>query len=361
MTSAVLKPLLAAASVLFVLAATPSEVTPTLEIQGYFIEDGSGATDASISRSVSDARAAGGALYVVVLATEPPGGATTYSGAVLTELSVSSGTVFTVAPETVGVESINDIWSLEELDVALDLALEGETADEIVSLFVEGLTNPPSSGGGGWMFLLIIAAVIGGIVLLIWRSGRAAKETRARAMTAAKAGVQAQIDAIANDILELEDEIAEAGPGAASDYFHEAAGSFVSAGERLASASDAQTVLDLSFDLDVTIWKLDCAEALLDGNAPPDKPVKPVPAPEPEPVRSQSDPRSLPDSLPEYHRRGGRQSSYGSNNMMQALLAAAAMSGVGGSRRGRGRDRGSSGPRLGSTGGRVRSGRRRRG
>ena len=359
MTSAVLKTLLAVASVLFVVAATPSEVTPTLEVQGYFIEAGSDATDASISRSVSDARAAGGALYVVVLAAEPPGGATTYSGAVLTELSLSSGTVFTVAPETVGVESINDIWSLEELDVALDLALEGETADEIVSLFVEGLTNPSTSGGGGWMFLLIIAAVIGGIIFLIWRSGRAAKEKRARAMTTAKAGVQAQIDAIANDILELEDEIAEAGAGAAPDYFHEAAGSFVSAEERLASASDAQTVLDLSFDLDETIWKLDCAEALLDGNALPDKPVKPVP--EPEPVRTQPDPRSLPDSLPEYHRRGGRQSSYGSNDMMQALLAAAAMSGVGGSRRATGRGRGSSGPRLGSSGGRVRSGRRRRG
>jgi hypothetical protein len=143
--TAILKPLVAGTAILFVMAATPSEVAPIVNVQGYFIEEGSGATDASISRSVSDARTAGGALSVVVLAEEPPGGATTYSGAVLTELAVSSGTVFTVAPETIGVESVDDIWSIEEIDVALDLALEGGTADEIVSLFVEGLTNPPSS------------------------------------------------------------------------------------------------------------------------------------------------------------------------------------------------------------------------
>jgi hypothetical protein len=362
--TAIFKPLVAGAAILFVMAAAPSEVAPIIDVQGYFIEEGSGATDASISRSVSDARTAGGALSVVVLADEPPGGATTYSGAVLTELAVSSGTVLTVAPETIGVESVDDIWSIEEIDVALDLALEGGTADEIVSLFVEGLTNPPSSGGGGLMVLLIIAAVIGGIVFLIWRSGRAAKEAKASALTAAKAGVQSQIDAIANDILELEDEIAEAGAGEASDYFHEAAGSFASAAERLLAASDPQTVVDLGFDLDVTIWKLDCAEALLDGNLLPHEPIKPVPAPEPAPVRTPegiSDvPRSLPDSLPEYDRRAQRQSSYGSNDLMQTLLAAAAMSGVGGSRRGVGRRRGSSRPRSGSMGTRIRSGRRRR-
>lgn len=367
MTPQLLKALAAAAAVLFVLAATPSEIAPVVDAQGYFIEEGSGATDSSISRSVSDARASGGALSVVVLAEEPPGGATTYSGAVLTELAVASGTVFTVAPETIGAESLDDIWSADQIDAALNSALEGETADEIVALFVDSLTGAAATGGGGGrIFLLLIAAVIGGVIFLIWRSSRTATERTSRAIGEAKKGVQAQIDAIANDILELEDEIAEAGPGAASDHFHEATRSFSTAGDRLAAARTGQAVLDLSFDLDVTIWKLDCAEALLDGRETPPEPTKPTPAPppEPEPAPVAVEPvgSDLPDRLPEYNRRGGRQSSYGSDDMMKTLLAMQAMKGLGGI----GGFDGSGGgtPRrskAGANGKRIRGGRRRRG
>ena len=364
MTQNLLKTLSASAAILFVFAASPSEVAPVVDAQGYFIEAGSGATEASISRSVSDARASGGALSVVVLAEEPPGGATTYSGAVLTELAVASGTVFTVNPETIGAESVDDIWSAEQIDAALDSALDGDTADEIVTLFVESLTGAAASGGGGgWIFLLLIAIVIGGIIVLIWRSSRAANARTSRAIGEAKAGVQAQIDAIANDILELEDEIAEAGPGAASDHFHEGTRSFSTAGDRLAAAQTGQAVLDLSFDLDVTIWKLDCAEALLDGREPPPEPVKPTPlvAPEPEPTPAETDPvgSGLPDELPEYHRRGARQSSYGSDEMMQTLLAMQAMKGLGGfGGQAGGTPRGTKSTPSGK---RIRGGRRRRG
>jgi hypothetical protein len=366
MTSSLLKTFIAISAAVFVFAATPSEVAPIVNTQGYFIEEGSGATDESISRSVSDARASGGALSVVVLAAEPAGGATTYSGAVLTELAVSTGTVLTVALETIGAESLNDIWSVEQIDVALDLALDGETEDEIVSLFVEGLIDPPTSrGGGGWIFLLLIVVVICGVAILIWRSNRAASERAAQALDEAKAGVQSQIDAIANDIIDLEGEVAEAGSGAASDYFDTAAESFTSAGDRLAAAADAQAVLELSFDLDMTIWQLDCAEALLDGNELPEKPVKPAPAPEPPkppvPTERSAGEEPLPDRLPEYHRRGARKSSYGSNEMIQTLLAMQAMTGLGnvGGRSSGGRGRSRSG--SGSSGGRIRSGRRRRG
>jgi hypothetical protein len=366
MTSSLLKTLIAISAAVFVFAATPSEVAPIVDTQGYFIEEGSGATDESISRSVSDARASGGALSVVVLAAEPAGGATTYSGAVLTELAVSTGTVLTVALETIGAESLNDIWSVEQIDVALDLALNGETEDEIVSLFVKGLIDPPTSGGGGgWIFLLLIVAAVGGIALLIWRSKRAANKRAAQALDEAKAGVQSQIDAIANDIIDLEDEIDEAGPSAGSDYFHTAAASFTSAGDRLAAATDAATVLDLSFDLDMTIWQLDCAEAHLDGNELPEKPVEPMSPLEPAkaavPTGRSADEEALPDRLPEYHRRGERKSSYGSNEMMQTLLVMQAMTGLGsggGHTSGR---RGRSRSGSGSSGSRIRSGRRRRG
>ena len=64
---AIMKVLLGFVSLVLVFAATPSEVSPVVARDGYFIEAGSDATDAVVGNAVSEARFAGGALSVVVL------------------------------------------------------------------------------------------------------------------------------------------------------------------------------------------------------------------------------------------------------------------------------------------------------
>ncbi len=370
----------------FLVAATPAETIPDLSTQGYFIEEGSGATDECVSGAVSDARASGGNLFISVLADEPGGGATTFAGNTLDALDVD-GTVFVVAPETVGWESQGDVWTTDELNDAVDAALEGSSDDDVVRRFVNSLTgddfectSAAASGGGGsgWIFLIILVVIIGGIVFLVVRSSKKTSQDR-RDGVAAK--VQAQIDDIANDILELEGEVRQSGNAEAIEHFDAATAQFTTASDRLAAATDSVAVMDLSYDLDVAIWHLDSAEAIIDGNPVPEKPVKPAPPPPPT-TRVQPTPQptataddlpdrlerrpsgisgDLPPQLPEYGRRQSRASSYGSNEVLAAILAAQAMGGLGGGGSRSPSKRSSSGSSRRRSGGRTRGGGRRRG
>ncbi len=340
------KYLAAVLAVLFVVAATPSDIVAEVAADGFYVDSGTSATDACVSASVADARNAGGNLYVVVLVDEPSGGATTFSGGMLTSLG-TTGTVFTVAPETVGYEENEAFWSTDQLNAAVDESLTVASDNDVVRTFVNTLTgesgtcsNQSTEGKSGWAWIVVFIIIIGGIGFLIWRSARSGKQKRIEELAKAKEPVQAQIDAIANDILELETEVSEANNPEATAHFNNATASFTTASDRLAAANDAGALLALSFDLDLTIWTLDCAEAVLDGNPLPDEPQRPeppkppvstsiesAPGPSEESERQRTD---LPATLPEYRRRGGRQSSYGSDQMMQVLVGMAAMKGLGG-------------------------------
>lgn len=390
--------LVALVSVVLIAAAAPSDVVGDLTRQGYFIETGSSATDACVSRSVADARSAGGNLSIVVLADEPGGGATTFAGATLSQLT-TNGTVLVVAPETVGWESQDDLWSPSELNAALDVALDGSSDNDVVRSFVNtlvgldetcsaagsgGSATSQSGGGMGWILLVILVVGIGVVVFMVSRSS---KKTTQRRRNALVAGVDDQIADIANDILALEAEVRQSGDQTAIGHFDEATKQFSTASDRLTAATTSTEMMDLSYDLDVTIWHLDAAEAVLDGHPIPDKPEKPVvpttPAPSSTPP-SVSEPSSSstkapthpPESLPEYQRRPSRSSSYGTGDLVKAMLAMQAMKGVGGLLGGKGStsspgwrsssgggSTGSGGSRSSrrSSGGRTRGGGRRRG
>ncbi|MEZ5174831.1 MAG: hypothetical protein R2823_01310 [Acidimicrobiia bacterium] len=373
---------LALVALVFVVAATPSDLVDAVGSNGFHVDSGTSATDQCVSASVSDARNAGGNLYVVVLADEPSGGATTFSGGMLTELG-TVGTVFTVAPETVGYEDNEGFWSGTQLDAAVAEALTVASDNDVVRTFVNTLTgedavcsNQSVEGKSGWAWLVVMIIVVAGIIFLVWRSVRHGKKRTATDLAQAKEPIQAQIDAIANDILDLEQEIAEAGNAEASAFFSNATASFATASDRLAAADHAGSLLDLSYDLDVTIWELDCAEAILDGNPKPPRPQRPEPSTMPPPTETPPPNESaptraeLPARLPEYHRsqyqrRGQRQSSYASSQTLEMLLGAAAMTGLGGGFSGSGSgaetSRGGSPRTPGPTGSTGRARRRTRG
>lgn len=337
----ILIPMVGVLGLVFAMAVTPNDLVSEVAVNGFHVDAKTSATDACVSGSVADARNAGSNFYLVVLAEEPSGGATTFSGGMLTALGVD-GTVLTIAPETVGYEENEGFWSPDELEAALDASLTVASDNDVARTFVNTLTgqnvkcsNQSVEGKSGWAWIVVFIIILGGVGFLIWNTVRSNRKRGVEELARAKAPVQSQIDAIANDILALETEVAHANNPEATAYFEDAAASFATAGDRLAATDDADGLLDLSHDLDTTIWRLDCVEALLDGNPLPAKPVKPEPFKADEPVLTASEPVSggtsaraqtgLPRTLPEYQRRGARQSSYGSNQVMQALLGVGAM------------------------------------
>ena len=353
-------------------ATAPGDVAVVAADEGYFIEAGSDATPSVVGRAVSDGRSAGGLLYVAVLTDEPSSGATAYADAVLDDVPRQEGTVLVVAPETVGWASNNDIWTTEQLDRALEASLDGATSDDVVTAFVSELTDPATSGGSGWVIVVIVLGIAGVIGGLVWWSRRRGARDMAEALTSLKRQAQQQIDALANDILDDEDEVREAGDAVASDHFDAAAAIYRDAGDRLSAAATAEDVLAVSTDVDKGIWHLDAAEAILDGRPIPPEPEPPKPPPEVRAAPPSAGTRSQPTStsslppLPTYERRPSRSSGFGADDMLKAVLAMQAMRTVSGGRsrssgrRSSGRSTQRSSSRS-SGSGRSRGGGRRRG
>lgn len=355
--------LLIAAS-LFLVAATAAEVIPALEADGYYIEPGSSASIEVVSDAVFEGRADGGRLYMVILAEEPPGGATTFSDSVLDDLD--EGYVVTVAPETVGFAGDGSYWSVDEMNTAVDASLSGSSDDEVVALFIRSLTGAsgappaggqtPSSSGGfsGWAWLLIIGGVIG---VLIWMTRRGAKrrsETAARELENVKAMARQKLADIANDIIEMEDEIELSDNADVKAHYKSASATYTETLAKFEGSPSAQEMMGVIGKLDVAIWELDAAEALLDGKPVPERPKPPEPAPPPSATPIPPPVRTPRDNV---DRRPQRQSSYAGPDMMAALWAILAMTNRGGGMPG-----GFGGPvRTGSGGPRMSGGGRRMG
>lgn len=330
---------LVAVSVLLI-AATPGEVVPELEANGYYIEPGSNATEDVVSDAVSDARSDGGRLYLVVLADEPPGGATTFSDSVLDRLG--DGYVVTVAPETVGFAGDRSFWTAEEMKAAVDASLSGGSDDEVVQLFVAeliGETPVPSDGGEpldpageggipGWVWLLLLA---GGAVLffsVVNNSSRKRADLAAAELAKVKTMAREKLAEIANDIIEMEDEVTLSANAETIGHYQRASAIYTDVLARVEGDPAAPEMMDVIGDLDNAIWELDAAEALLDGKPIPEKPKPPQAKPpllKPQP----SPPRDVTEEEG-FGRRPERQSSYAGSDLMSALWALIAMSGRGG-------------------------------
>jgi hypothetical protein len=351
--------LAAFALVILVAAAQPVDVAPVLVAQGFFVEDGSNADPDAVEDAVAEARFAGGNLSIAVLAVEPPGGATIFAENTLNEMD-GTGTVFVVAPETAGWSSEGDVYTREQLDEATDVSLNGLSDTDVVELFVATLIGQPvggaEPGGGsglplGWIFLLI---VIAGGALVLWLSSRSSKREAERSIEDARVEVKKRLDDVANDIIDLEDEITASTDPAARVLYESATAAYAHALDTYEGAAAPQELIDTAEELDMAIWRLDSVEALLDGESPPPKPEKPrptAPAPGASPLTT---PPRVPASV---YRRPDRRRSSGTTAMMTGLL----MGSMASSRRSP-RGSSSSGSRSRSTSStRMRGGGRRRG
>jgi|GEM_PF-1254780 len=345
LTVALLLPLVVTAPAL---AADAEDVATEVADNGIYVEVGTSASSARVSDVVAEVRAAGERLSVVVLADEPAGGATTFADAVFDRLG--EGVVVVVTPLSVGWSGNTEVFTDTDIETALDASLDGQTDTEVIELFAENLLGVPvpggttvqdsgqpaaepattSSGGGGgsgWIWLLLIAGAVG--VFFIWRSRRN-RATGLRLdprLAEAKQSVQRQIDALANDIIDMEEEVRLADNQPADDFYEQAGQTYGEVTDAFATANTPETLLELSNRLDLAIWQLDSAEAILDG-----KPAPPRPEPKRLPTPEASAPGGVPSSpgepsaippRPEYGRRSTRRSSPMGGGLLEILIGVA--------------------------------------
>lgn len=280
-----------------------------MESQGFFIESGSSATAGVVGDAVAEASFVGGRLYVVVLAEEPDSGATFFSDAVLD--SLGSGTVLTVAPETVGFSSDGVTWDEGQLNDAVDAGLVGSSDNDVVARFINSLTGSNLGSGGGGSSgvgsgLIWFLVIVGGLGLLFFylsrRSSRTAGGGRVSPQVARfHEAARAKLSDIANDILEMEDEVRLADNPEVASHYQRASATYTELIDEVDHMSDVEDLIEVIYRLDVAIWELDVAESMLDGKSPPPKPERPkletVQAPETRVTR------------PDFDRRPQRQSS----------------------------------------------------
>ena len=322
-----------AASFLLI-AATPGDVVRDLEDDGYYIEPGSSATEQVASDAVFEARADGGRLYLVVLADEPAGGAPTFSDSVLDRLG--NGYVVTVAPETVGFAGDGSFWTTEEMDVAIDASLSASSDDQVIEIIVAELTDTAvptpddgedaGTGSSGWIWMLLLG-IGAAVVAVIWNSrSKKRAELETAELERVKAMAREKLAEIANDVIEMEDEVTLSDDSRVKDHYRKASATYTEALARVDESPGAQDMIEVIRELDMAIWELDAAEALLDGNPIPDQPKAPEPKPPqpPQPSPAGEEERPLDHS---HGRRSQRQSSYAGDDLMTALWALLAMSG----------------------------------
>jgi hypothetical protein len=346
-------------------AATIGEVVDDVSATGFYLDRGVSISEDDATQIVSAARNNGSRFYLVVLDDTPLGGNTAFAEAVFDDLNVDSGTILVLSLEDVGWVSDDEGFTADDLDTAFEFAnSEGGSDAEFAANFVIGLFGDvdsaqqptpasettvapssaaePSGGGGGSGLFVFFLIIVGGGLLLFWLMRRGKNQSvnaAAEQMAKARGVVQKQVDAVANDILDLEDEVRVANNAEIDEFYNAASATYRTITERLQQAETPAALVDLSNDLDVAIWQLDCAEALLDGKPKPPRPERkefePAPA---------GDRVTIPAPRDDYQRRPGRRSSYMGPGLAEILIGVAGQVLVGG---GRGR-RGGFGGSLGS-------------
>ena len=337
------------------LAAEVAEVADAVANDGFYVERGASISESQAGDLVAEMRNAGEGFSLVALNKEPAAGATTFADNV--QSTMGRGIVLVIAPESLGFSGEGDFFTEADLVRALDVAANVDGSDfDLAAAFVAQATGvpiaatpepvpvpttvaasqaetPQSSSGGGNGFLWFIV-IVGGIVGLMWwmaRRGKAKKQVvDENRLSQARLVIQEQLNDIANDVLAMEDEVKVADNGRASRFYEQATETYNDATEALPKTDTPQGLVDLSNKLDVAIWQLDSAEAILDDKPLPERP-EPKRLPEPTPKSSRPptssrtqtpapSPRQTVPGPSSYQRRTTRRSSSGGGGTLMDLL-----------------------------------------
>jgi hypothetical protein len=269
--------------------ASPDEAAAAAGDRGYYIEAGVGADEARISDAVARAGNEGYRFFVILLDDDPPGGAVTFAAAVMDR--IGEGTVLVLSASQEGMDSTD--FSQSELDGALDAGFEasaggGDAAyvDAVVATLtgaappVTPSTPATSSGGGSKTGLFILLGFVALLVLLVWwairRQRTSSLQSEQKMVEEARKEIKSQLDAMANTILDISDQVSVSDSKEDNQYLEQAGATYGTALEEFEHATDLHALEDMSDRLDEARWQLDAAAALAVGREVPPKPVKEV-------------------------------------------------------------------------------------
>ncbi|MEZ5282086.1 MAG: hypothetical protein R2770_16625 [Acidimicrobiales bacterium] len=276
-------------------AQSVDRIAANLNDTGYYVEAGSGTTEADVSRAIASLQDQGVFVLVAALGEDPPD-----PEALARSLrDKTNGTVLLVTPGFISAASAvyTDVEVTNAVDasfgsfddvgdgiVAFGQALPGTVAPVTTTTAATtqtttggASTQPAAESGGGGIggvlifFGVIIAAVVG---LVLFTRSRNRKKVAAQ-MAQRKEQVKTELDAIGLDIVDLADRVTMADNSEATDHFRKGNDQFLELQEQIEAAKSLWEVTQVDYAADTAAWHLDAAEAIIEGDPVPDEPERP--------------------------------------------------------------------------------------
>lgn len=275
-------------------AGGPDDVVDSLDRTGTYVEDGSGADPDEVAEVAAAIADEGDRWGLVALATPPASGATIHAEQLLGDLRARGSTVDTVAVFVGGSSPEIGVMSLVHDDSALNRGID-RAADRLLAQPAAGLAALYSATTGKELDELTgdlgdagaigtgrpnSALVVGGAILLLaagafflmWRANRSSRERLARQIEASRREIEAQLSAVADAILALDDRVTIAEEGLRR-RFAEVNGTYAAVREQLGSATTLPELEALEDRMDDARWEVAAIEAVLDGRPEPERPA----------------------------------------------------------------------------------------
>jgi hypothetical protein len=255
-----------------VLAVDTSSLSDEAAFRHYAFEDGA-PVDVNAMEQLMGSLPESPALYFVALAEDPPEGADVVARDILAALP--GGTVVVVTPTDLGAVSAD--FSDAQLSSALDASI-----DAYDTSYVDGfrafagalIGEKPVKGGSdaGLIALVILVVLIVVVVVIVRRGKKSDEDIQKRRLTEARTEIGTQMDAVANRILELNDQVEVAANDEATAHYRAATDTYDSARDEFQKATTLEQLETLSGRLDHARWDLEAADALTEGRPVPPEP-----------------------------------------------------------------------------------------
>ena len=275
-------------------AVGTDRIVDALDATGAYAEDSAG-TDPEqvqqVARAIADA---GDRWGLVALGGPAPGGSTIYAEQLLEELRRQGSPIDTVVvldqqPDqpTIGLRSLtHDEGALNRgIDRALD-HLRADPAEGFAALYsavtdttLTGLDGRLAEAGaigsgqvnGALVVLGVVALLVLGSLFLMWRSTRASKARLARQIQVSREEIRAQVSAVADAILALDDRVTISGPEVQA-RFAAVNQTYAEVRDQVEGAATLPELEALEDRIDDARWEVAAIEAVLDGRPEPQRP-----------------------------------------------------------------------------------------
>lgn len=265
-------------------------VADFVDVVGWYVADGA-VDDSEAFEALSDrALDADQRWYFVSLAEEPAEGLSLYTDELRRLLP--EGTVVVLVPVEVDgetkfdVETSSDEFTSTEINDGEDLAAaalagrRGTAADVAAELF-DGIS---AQRGPGLNPLWVVGGVgvVGAGAAGAWALNRRKDDTRRRErdeadIDTARTEIKSQLDVVANYVIGQAEYVELSSSDQAKQYYQEATATFDEVDRKLPRATTLLELATLNDEIEMARWKMEAAEALIDGREPPEKPTSEAP------------------------------------------------------------------------------------